>query len=147
MNFYYFCVARIAPRKIPMLGIKDKNEKPIPWDYDGRNYYFYVHLLAKKYGWTKEYIDGMEVSDVFSFIQEALTDEQLEREFVYSLSEVAYPYNKSTKKNEYRPLERPSWMWIKAPQIKKIKIPKAFMPQGVVQDVGGMAKYLESKNT
>jgi len=143
INFYYVCVTQTFPKKIPLLNSTGKADKDLSWNYPGRDYYFYVHLLAKKYGWSRTHIDEMNVNDVFSFIQEILTDEQLEREFRYSLSEIAYPYNSSTKKNEFKPLERPYWMWKKAPEIKKIKIPKALMPQGVIEDVGGMAKYLE----
>jgi len=66
-----------------------------------------------------------------ALIQEILTDDQLEKEFAHSLSEVAYEYSSQTKKSHKVPLDRPVWMrpkFIKAE--KKIKIPANLIPIG-----------------
>lgn len=116
-----------------------KEATPVDWDYPQRTWAFYSHLLAKAYGWTLEYIAEMDVNDALSRLQEIMTDEQLDREFVYGLSEIAYPYNKNTKKSEFKPMKRPYWMLPTAPTtIKKIKIKRSMLPQGRIIDASGL---------
>jgi hypothetical protein len=126
--------------KLPILkdAPDDGKNKPASWDYEGRNWALWSHLLAKNYGWTLEYIGDLDVNEALARVQEILTDEQLEKEFIHSLSEVAYPYNKSTKKQHYKPLSRPYWMKAIAPEIKMVKFNREFLPMGLVHDMSGM---------
>lgn len=128
-------------RPSPLAGGKEEE----PWDYEGRTWHFYSHLLAKHYGWTLEYISQLHPSDALAKIQEILTDEQLEREFQHSLSDVAYPYNSQTKKSEFHPLSRPFWMRPKIKETPKIKIPAIYMPIGVV-DYSSLPDELKPKD-
>ena len=61
-------------------------------------------------------------------------DDQLEREFYYGLSEVAYHYDAATKKSKFVPLPRPNWMRPKVEPEKVVKtpIPASMIPMGVV---------------
>lgn len=117
-------------------------EDKIPWDYKGRTKYYLVHILASEYGWTIKEIENMKIIQGLSLVQEILVGEQLEKEFTWSLSEIAYPYNKNTKKSEFKPLKRPSWMLGEIKKLKTFKIPKDLMPMGNVQDIGGMEEYV-----
>jgi len=102
------------------------------WDYDGRLWHLYSHLLAKTYGWSLEYIANLNVEEALAKIQEILTDEQLEREFLWSMSEVAYSYDTSSKTSKFNPLPRPFWMRPKVQSPKKTRILKSLMPVGAV---------------
>jgi hypothetical protein len=63
-------------------------------------------------------------------------EEQLDKEWTYSLSEIAFPYNSSTKKSEYKPLDRPEWMLPISPkQLPVIKMRKDMMPMGNIVDM------------
>lgn len=125
--------------KLPLIkDVPKENGKPVSWDYEGRGWAMWSHMIAKTYGWTSDFIAELDVNEAFGYIQEILTDEQLEMEFQYSLSDVAYPYNRSTKKNHFKPLPRPYWMKVAIPPIKKMKFRADFLPVGLVEDVSGM---------
>ena len=94
-----------------------------------------------------KYIGGMSIDSVIAYIQEILTEDQLEKEFKWSLSEIAYPYNKSTKKSEFKAMRRPYWMLADAPEIKKIRMLKSLVPVGNVQDISGMQNALAKQET
>ena len=129
---FYISLARYTKLVLPMITPTSENFKEEPWAYDGRTWHLYSHLLAKEYGWKLEYISQLQVEDALAKIQEIMVDSQLEREFYYGLSEIAYPYNSQTKKNHFKPLQRPHWMREKIQLVPRFKIPKEYMPQGVV---------------
>lgn len=106
--------------------------KPNDWDYEGRLWHLYSHLFAKTYGWTLEYIAQLDVDEALAKIQEILTDEQLEREFQWSTSEIAYPYDGHSKTSKFQPLPRPFWMKPKINAPMKTKILKSLMPMGSI---------------
>lgn len=126
--------------KLPFIEHPDNPKKDEPWDYPERLWYSFLHLLADAYHWTVEYISELDVDDALALVQEVLTDRQLDREWQYSLAEIAYPYNESSKKSEFKPLPRPRWM---APEykIKKIRIPLSALPVG---NVIGVSKEFEA---
>ena len=131
---------------IPLTKVKSKKEsKPDSWDYSGRSKVIWTNLLCHHYGWTVDYVRSLDVEIVFQLAQEVLVDKQLEREFLWSMSEIAYPYNKSTKRSEFKELPRPEFMWQKASEPKLFKIPVRLMPMGDVKDVGGMSEYIQNK--
>lgn len=129
---FYFILLKSPSIKLPITSPSGEKSKPEDWDYEGRTWHLYAYMIAKAYGWTFEYISQLQVRDALATIQEILTDRQLEREFYYSLSEVAYPYDKNTKKSHYSPMPRPHWMRPQIKPIKKFPMPKSTLPMGVV---------------
>jgi hypothetical protein len=147
ISLYYLALTVNTPNKIPLLTSDNKKEKPVGWDYSGRNWNYWSHLFALNYGWSLEYIAGLDVNTALAHIQEILTDQQLEHEFVWSTTEIAYPYNSNTKQSKFSPLERPYWMAEKAQPIRKVKILRSMLPIGQVHDSSGLglAKYIQEE--
>lgn len=113
-----------------------------PWDYSGRLWYFYSHIIASAYGWTMRVIAGLKVIDALAYIQEILTDKQLRNEFLHGLSERSYTYDKMTKKSRRITLPRPYWMAKKSKTDEeiKIRIPKDLLPMGVIEKIHDKTK-------
>lgn len=111
------------------------------WDYDGRIKILYSHLLSKSYGWGKEYIDGLDVDFVLASVQEILTDEQLDREFLWAMSDRSVIYNPKTNSAKPNPLKRPYWMAEEVKPPEKIKIQKSLLPIGVVSYLSVPEEY------
>lgn len=134
------------PTKIPLLVTKSQEKnRPLSWDYSGREWHYWSHLLAKTYGWGLEEIKQLDVDVALAHIQEILTDEQLEREFLWSMSEIAYPYNPTTKQSKFSPLPRPYFMQMVAPEPKKVKMLKILAPVGEIRDASGFERYFQEK--
>lgn len=132
---FYQALSQSPIIKLPITSPTNEHSKSDEaWSYDGRMWHLYSHMLAKTYGWTLEYISQLRVSDALATIQEIITDDQLEREFYYGLSEVAYVYDKNSKTSKFKPLPRPSWMRprVQPEKIKKFKIPASMIPMGNV---------------
>lgn len=114
---------------------KKKPDNPA-WEYKGRTWYWWLHILSSHYGWTSEYIAELDIDDATGLLQEILTEEQLEREWQWSLTEIAYPYNENTKKSNFKPLDRPEWMMMASPEfmpkIPMVRIRKDMMPVGFI---------------
>jgi hypothetical protein len=131
LSFYKIHGVTSTIRKIPLTSNQSqtKTDKDI-WDYSGRLWYLYSNLIASSYGWSQEQIAKLDVDDALAYLQEILTDRQLEKEFTWQTSEVAYPYDKTTKKSKFSPLSRPYWMVKDVVQRKAPPIPKALLPVG-----------------
>ena len=138
---YAYAKATVTNRptiNLPMIMYSEKKsdvlEKKYNWEYFGRTWYFFLHSLSSAYGWSIETVENLDVDDALALIQEILIDEQMDKEFQYSLSEIAYPYDDARKLNVFRPMERPLWMRevVKVLAPKKIKIRKDMMPMGLV---------------
>lgn len=112
----------------PFLNTKIRDKKDT-WDYDERTWYIWSHLFAQKYGWTLDYIAGLDVDDAIGLAQEIAVEEQLQREWEWMRTEIAYQ-----AKDGFKELPRPDWMRYskKPPTIPKIQIRKEFMPVGNV---------------
>jgi hypothetical protein len=109
--------------------------KPVPWDHTERSIIVWIHLIASSYGWSKEEIENLWPEEAVAFVQEIIADEQRDREFIHSLSTVAYKYQKSSKKSKYEPLKKPAWMQFRQPGQKKhliTKVHKKLLPVGNV---------------
>jgi len=120
----------------PVLHGNEKTNDKLPWEYDGRTWYFWLNLFSKNYGWNENQIEHLDLDTALGLYQEILIDEQFKREWEYGITEVAYPYNSSTKKSEFKPLERPSWMKPLIPkQLPIVKIRSDMMPQGNIVDL------------
>lgn len=108
---------------------KEKLEKDV-WDYSGRLWYLYSNIIASAYGWTEKQIAKLSVDDALAYLQEILTEKQLMKEFAWSSSEIAYPYDDRTKKSKFQPLTRPYWM-AKEKEVRQAPpIPKSLLPVG-----------------
>lgn len=112
----------------PFLRAKIQDKKDT-WDYQGRTWYIWVDLFAERYGWDVETIANLDVDDAIALAQETAVDHQLEKEWDWMTSWVAYQ-----GENGFKPLDRPSWMASnREPFIpKKMKIRKEFMPVGII---------------
>lgn len=113
--------------------MKDAGPKkePEPYDYPGRNWAWVVHKLASRYGWTRDYIFSLYPEEAAVYLQEILVSEQDEKEWQYSLSELAYVYDSVTKRSRFQPLARPSWM-LNYELPKPVRVLKSYLPFGVV---------------
>lgn len=132
VSVFYLSLTKSPKVDLPILSPTDEKSPEEDWNYDGRTWHLYSHMLAKSYGWNLEYISCLRVEEALAKIEEILVAEQLEREFYYGLSEVAYSYDQQTKKSKFVPLPRPHWMRKRIKPIQKFLIPKDMMPVGVV---------------
>lgn len=132
VSAFYLSISKSPKVDLPITQASEERHKEEDWSYDGRMWHLYSHILAKSYGWDLEYISCLHVGEALAKIQEILTDEQLEHEFTYGLSEMAYSYDKHTQKSKFVPLPRPSWMRPKAKPIQKFMIPASMLPAGVI---------------
>lgn len=123
-----------TPKIIPIL-LGSQTEKEETWEYDGRMWPTWANIFAKNYGWQLGYIANLDVDDAFGLVQEIAVQDQMEREWQWSITEVAYSYNKETQKSEFHPLPRPDWMSASMKPLeepKKIHMPKDLLPIGNV---------------
>lgn len=149
LDLFYGLVKKGSPKlQLPILepvSESPKDSEEITWDYPDRPRYLWSNIIAREYGWSLEYINNLDVDVALALIQEILTDKQLDKEFWWRMSEIAYPYDKNTKSSKFIELPRPYWMKPKPKEIKMVKIPKALLPVGVIQDAGGMEAYFEKQ--
>jgi hypothetical protein len=120
--------------KIPLLEADNrtnkKEEKKDPWEYQGRSWAYWANVFAKAYGWTLPQIEELEIEDALQLMQEIQLDDQFEKEWEWSQTEIAYPYDAASKKSTYKPLARPTWMRPIPEAPKLVKIRKEFLPLG-----------------
>lgn len=123
--------------EIPLLLTKLKDEGYIPWDYDGREWYFWANIICKEYGWELDKVEFLEVEDAVKLIQEIFIDRQLQKEWEWALSDRALHYDSNTKQTTFKPLDRPDWMMksVKPIPRKIVQIPEHLMPLGNVVHV------------
>lgn len=129
---FYVCLSKSPIVKLPITASTSEKIKDDPWTYDGRTWHLYSHLIAKEYGWSMKEISQLPVHDALAIIQEIMVDKQLDREFLYGLSEIAYPYDSGSKKSTFKPMQRPHWMKEQIQPIPRFKIPASMLPVGVV---------------
>ncbi len=121
--------------EFPILRSASK-EKPQPWEYEGRSWYFWLNLFSRNYGWSEDIIAEMDIDTAIGLFQEISIQEQMEKEWQWSLSDIAYQYDKSTKKSVYKPLARPNWMTPMVPkQLPVVRIKQSHLPMGNVVNV------------
>lgn len=119
-----------------------KEKEPV-WEYKQRTWYTWLHELASAYGWNIEYISELDVDDASALLQEIFINDQLDKEFQWMLSEIAYPYNEASKRGEFKPLPRPVWMREEVRYIKEhqkmpsVKIRKDHLPIGNIVKLHG----------
>jgi hypothetical protein len=134
LQAYGEAIAINSPTKpFPILTSQEEKEEKLPWEYAGRIWYFWLNLFANSYGWTKEYIEVLDIDDAIGLYQETLIDDQLQREWEWIGYEAAFPYNESTKKSSFKELIRPMWMMGITSKPKIIKMLKTLIPVGNVK--------------
>lgn len=120
---------------------KDNKKPPaekVRWNYEGRNIVQWIDIFAKNYGWSFEDILELDIISAAYLYQEILVREQFEKEWTYSLTDMAYSTD-SSGKSRYVPLNRPYWMQENIDGvIKTTKLRKDMLPQGNVIDLSGM---------
>jgi len=125
------------PGKLAMLQHKIGGGKPVPWDHGERDRLTWIHIIARTYHWSKKEIENLWPEEAIGLIQEILADQQLDREFMHALSEVAYVFNTQTKKSKYVPLLRPPWMVLRDIEQVVTLIPKKMLPVGHIVRAAG----------
>lgn len=80
------------------------------WHYPGRTPNIWIHIIANVYHWSREEILNLWPEEAVAYIQEIQAEKFRERNFLHSLSSVAYNYDKQSKKSKYVPLNMPGWM-------------------------------------
>ncbi len=122
--------------EFPFLNTAGKSDK-VPWDYEGRTWYSWSHILAKAYGWVLEYIAELDIDDAIAHLQEIATADQVQDEWEWMLSEKSVSYNEKGK-GKFNKLDRPEWMESKEAQdrkanaMNKVPIKKSMLPVGNV---------------
>jgi hypothetical protein len=125
---------------LPYLRMASKAEK-VPWEYDGRTWYFWSHILAKEYGWQLEYIAEMDVDDSIAHLQEIATSSQMQREWEWMLSDKSVSYDKKGK-GTFHDLTRPSWMGGKhIPKDKQQKLGDTIPMKESAIPVGNVVRW------
>ena len=123
------------PRDLPMLkGAGFRRRDPAPWDHPYRPRILWIHMIASTYGWARAEIEYLWPEDAAVYVQEILTDEQLQKEWEHMLSSVAHPVDKQGK-DKYVKIARPAWM---SPKPRKTKIPKRMLPMGHIINISGV---------
>jgi len=120
--------------------------RSVPWDNPLRSIIIWIHLIAKTYSWSRDEIENLWPEEAVAYVQEIMADEQMDREFVHMLSTVAYEYNKTTKKSQYRPLARPMWMMMQKVEDVITKLRKDFLPVGNVIYPKGIDERLKPEH-
>lgn len=116
---------------LPFMRRPGGDGKPPPYDYPDRNWAWWIHKLASRYGWTRDQIFELWPEEAACYLQEIFVSEFDEAEERRSLSEVSYRYDKATKKSRFIPLPRPGWMVGSKPP-GKVRIPRSWLPVGEV---------------
>jgi hypothetical protein len=121
-------------KEIPLLKSDPTKPKEIPWEYDERDWFWWVHTFAKNYSWTISVVEELDIDDALALLQEVLVEQQFEKEWQWGLSEIAYPYNAGTKKQEFQKLDRPVWMEGKAVNLPatRVHFKKSMLPVGKI---------------
>jgi len=113
-----------------------EKQKDSSWDYAGRVLVLWVHIIASAYGWALTEIHSLWPEDAAAYIEEILVDDQLKREWEYSLSTLAYKYDKKGK-GTLIPLSRPGWMR-RSGEPRTTRIPRRLIPMGTIIDLSGV---------
>lgn len=134
-----------SPKKeFPILKAHIENKDKHPdWEYPGRQWYFWLNLFSKNYSWSIEYISKLDIDDAIGLYQEVEIDKQLEKEWEWSRSEIAFVYDKNSKSSHFQPLPRPQWMLPIAPKPRIVRIRKDMLPIGNIEGNDGIGQVVD----
>ena len=139
INFHIFAALNRVSDALPFM-LVEKSKAEYDYEYQHRGLASWVSKLSAHYGWTSEYIlDKLSPEEAACYLQEALIQDYEDKEFSYRLSEVAYKIEGKGKsaRSKYIPFPKPSWMGGK---VRKVLIPKAWVPQGNVIEIGDIGR-------
>jgi len=122
-----------------MTGQTDPERKPPPYEYRDRTWAWWVHKLATRYGWSRDQVFDLWPEEAACYLQEIFISEFDEADERRSLSELAYKYDKASKKSKYVPLSRPGWM-IGEKERKERRIRRDRLPVGNVIELDTLAR-------
>ena len=120
------------------------DQLPVPWNHPERLRISWIHILAQAYNWSKADIENLWTEEAIGFIQEIEADDQTQKEFLHSLSEVAYPYNQGTKTSKYAPLQRPLWMVKRDVEEVETTLDRRLLPIGIIHHADGSESEYEA---
>jgi len=121
-----------------MTGQIDPEHKPPPYEYKDRTWAWWVHKLASRYGWSRDQVFDLWPEEAACYLQEIFVSEFDEADERRSLSELAYKYDKASKKSRYIPLSRPAWMAGREPP-KERRVRRDHIPVGNIIDLDKLA--------
>jgi len=122
--------------------VSGKLDNP-PYDYEGRNWAWWVHKLATRYGWTSEYIFNLWPEEAAAYLQEIIISEYDELDEKRRLSEVGWTYNKATKEYNFHPTPRPSWIVEDKRKLQPRRIRRDMLPVGNVISLNDKTQNFE----
>lgn len=102
------------------------------WEYEGRTWFVWLHMLAREFGWSIEYVENLELDHAIGLLEEILVNVQLRKEWEYGLSPNCFHYDPNTQKSIFVPMERPPWMHGVPKPVEKVKIKVSDLPVGLV---------------
>lgn len=127
---------QVLPPAVLGVGNLSSDARPPPYDYPQRSAYTWIDMIASTYHWSREAILSLHPVEAARYVQEIKVREVEEKEWRYSLSELAYDH----KTGRYKPMRKPAWMTAKLaevmaqaaqggrpPEPAKIKIPRKFL--------------------
>lgn len=132
-------------REFPILKFHNEQKETPPWEYPGRAWYYWLNLFSKNYHWPIDYISKLDIDDAIGLYQECKIDEQIDKEWEWGLSEIAYPYDPSAKAGIFKPLGRPQWMLGIAPKPRVVHIKADMLPMGNIEGIDELNQAVESK--
>lgn len=121
-----------------MTGQIDPERKPPPYEYKDRTWAWWVHTLASRYGWSRDQVFDLWPEEAACYLQETFVSQFDEADERRSLSELAYKYDRASKKSRYIPLSRPAWMAGREPP-KERRVRRDHIPVGKIIDLDKLA--------
>jgi len=116
-----------------------EEHEPEPYAYEGRFIVWWIHKLSSRYSWTRKEIFNLWPEEASAYLQEILLSEIDELEQQRSLSELAYKYDKHSKKSRFIPTPKPNWM-VDNGKSRTIKMRRDMMPMGEIISLDELAK-------
>jgi len=133
LNEYAFAVNLHTPSRDFRIFSVDAKKKA--FRINDSSWYSWSSVLAVAYGWDLKYIAELDIDDAISLIQEVLYDEQLQKEWEWTLSEKSVSYDERGE-GKFNPLDRPQWMRERREEkvidVPKVKIRADMIPPGII---------------
>lgn len=128
--FYRLCNLNKLRYVLAFQNWQGKPAEPVKYDYPGRQWAWWIHKIASRYGWSKDEIFNLWPEEAAAYLQEILVAEYHENEQRRWLSEIPWESDRLAKKRRYKPLPKPGWM---SPEEKPeviVRVHKSRMPVG-----------------
>lgn len=127
-----------------------EEDGPKVTDYTGRELARVVHNLAEHYSWSIEDIINLPRGVALGLLQECILSDRRRKEWEYSLSELAWTYDKDAKTSRYKPLPPLPWELPTQPKQRE-DVPEwvkdKYYPKGVIMDLPDMRSKKDGRGT